>query len=197
MRYLLAFTILTACGYPPLDDGNGTSDANKGDGKGSACDASASYGTPTLVDQGADHFPGTAMQPEELQISGRMTNEAKPDLLFVDLVETQTDPIATGTFNLGDNFGNCRACVLVIASCDGTNCSPFDPNATSAFYLATQGTLKITSLSPMAGTLTNAKFQHVSIDNSGSNPTGVSTPINDGCTSAVTMASFSATPVNH
>ena len=182
--------LIVACGYPPLDQQGGP------DSGAGACDASASYGSPTLVEQSGDFFNGTAPDPQELQYHGRLTNEAKPDFLFVSLIDAG---ITTGTVTLEatDNFGNCGACVLVIAGCGG-NCTPYDAAATGTFYMATGGTLKITSTMPtMAGTLTNATFTHVKIDNGGSAPTFVSTPVNDGCAASLASATFTASVTTH
>lgn len=216
MRCALVLAIVSACGFPALDnkaasDANGSSDGVPG-GDGSNtntdagidavvrnCGASAAYGTPTPVDQTADLFLQTSEPLEELEYTGRLTNEALPDYLYIDMLAHQGGgEIQPGAYMLKptDNTRTCDECVLILASCN--NCNPFDTGGSGEYYLATGGTLNLSSVSSkMTGTLTNATFVHVLIANAGSNPTYMSTPLNDGCTTTITSINFSVNIQTH
>ena len=206
MRYAIVLAIVTACGFPALDnaasDANGSSDGKPGDDSGGSdaaidavprnCAASVAYGTPTPVDQTADLFIQTSEPLEELEYTGRLTNEAVPDYLYIDMLAHQgSGEIQPGTYTLKapDNTATCDQCVLILGACN--NCNPFAAGGSGEYYLATGGTLKLTSVSSkIIGTLTNATFVPVLLANAGSNPTYMSTPLNDNCTTTVTSVSF-------
>ena len=79
----------------------------------------------------------------------------------------------------------CGGCVLVDAKC--VDC--YDADSTfSSVYMASGGTLNITNTNgTMSGSLSNATFTHVTIASN-----GATTVVNDGCDTAITAATFSA-----
>jgi hypothetical protein len=99
-------------------------------------------------------------------------------------------PPGAQTINItGDEaqFATCGACLLA-----GT-----DADAEGAFiddYLVTSGTLNLTSVTQtsIAGTITNAVFTHVEIDQE----TAMSTPASDGCSAQIDSIAFNVVPMD-
>lgn len=208
---VLVLCALAACGYPALDnkanpDGN-TGDGHMTDGRekdgpiGPSCDAPTMYGTPTASAQAGDYFPGTGSNADELTYGGDINTT---DAVFINLFSD--DPKFTGgvisapvTISITGaelNFQTCGGCVVIGAKCSG--CNPENSSGTATWYMATGGSLKLTEVSPrIKGTLTNVTFEHVTIDNTGSNPTYHSTPVNDGCVTKISSMAFDAAVANH
>jgi len=206
----LVLCALTACGYPALDKGN--TDANTGDGHmtdgrekdgtvGPQCDAPTMYGTPTAASQSGDYYPGTGSNPDELAYGADIaTSDAVFIMVFSDdpkfggggISAPVTIPISGAELN----FDSCGGCVVIGAKCN--NCNPENSSGTGTWYMATAGTLSLTQVNPhIKGTLTNVTFEHVTIANSGSNPTYHSTPVGDGCITKITSMAFDAAVTNH
>ncbi len=168
------------------------------------CTATASYGSPTLSTATADaEYLGSGSSQDtgflEYYLNG-LNTDSTPDLLEIDLYsgygafESGTGLVRTGTYTLGTGgetmFSTCGACVVI-----DTDLS--SQNVVTDFYFATGGTLTLTSVgtSSLAGSLSNVTFAHV---DAGSDSTGSPIPGDtiaaDGCQSAITAASFTATP---
>ncbi len=205
MRALVAIAMfVAACGYPPLDSSGGDAGAGHDvnpthDGKGSIdaadlCQAPASYGAATATDQSGDYFPGNQNNPDELDYAGSIT---ATDVLAISLFDGTPpfpDTLTTGTFNLAGetDFSNCGTCVLVAAQCN--NCDLSTGAGVGSWYMASAGSLKLTSLTPtIAGSLTGATLIHVAIDFSNGN----TTVSGDGCTTKITSVSFSSPVTQH
>jgi hypothetical protein len=102
--------------------------------------------------------------------------------------EIQPKAVAlTGIQLAGDQ---CDACMLIAAHCVGCTLEAGEP---AAWYMVTQGTLTITdaSMPNIGGKLSNAKFEHVNVATN-----GATTPVGDGCTSAIASITFATTVTN-
>ncbi len=109
--------------------------------------------------------------------------------LFADLgVFEAQGGFVTGTFQLaGDelNYSTCGLCVLIYENVAANG-------DYRGAYMATSGTVTLTSVTgTLTGTLSNIKFQHVTVDSS----TFISTPHADGCRSAVDSLAFNVSIV--
>lgn len=148
---------------------------------GSLSNETATY-QPTPADAGADAGPEDAYQFQ----GAYNTNADTLDIEIYDGYGVFANGVQPGTYNLtGDelNYDSCGLCVLLIA--DETS-QGGDP------YMATGGSITITSISPtgtFAGSGTSLAFTHVTIDEN----TLESTPVGDGCNTAIASVSFSAT----
>jgi hypothetical protein len=206
----LVLCALAACGYPALDT-KGTSDASTTDGHmtdgreqdgtiGPQCDAPAMYGTLTASSQSGDYYPGTGSAADELAYGGDV---ATTDAVFITLFSDDpkfggvfTVPVTIPISGVELNFDSCGGCVVVGAKCNG--CNPETGAGTASWFMATGGSLRVTEVSPrVKGTLTNVTFEHVTIANTGSNPTYHSTPVGDGCVTKITSMAFDAPVTNH
>jgi hypothetical protein len=175
-----------------------------GEGGGGSCTASSSYGSPTFDPSMAQsEYSGSGSDQStgfgEFYINA-LNTDPTPDLLEIDLYSgygafaAGTGLVATGTYTLGTGgemmFSTCGVCVIVDTDISSTG-------VVTDFYFATGGTLTLTSVgtTSLAGSLANATFQHVmpTTDSSG-DPEPGDTAAGDGCTSAITAASFSAKP---
>jgi hypothetical protein len=170
---------------------SGTQDTGTGDAS-ATCTADATYSGaitgqtavyyPTPADAGADAGP-----EDSYQLQGAYnTDQDLFDIEIYDGYGAFTNGVQAGTYTLtGDdlNYGTCGLCVLIYADANGQSADP---------YMATAGSITITSISPtgtFAGSGTNLTFTHVSIDQNSLQ----STPVGDGCNSAISSVSFSAT----
>ncbi|MBI5547068.1 MAG: hypothetical protein HY901_24575 [Deltaproteobacteria bacterium] len=116
-------------------------------------------------------------------------SDGTADEIQIELLEGYgvfTNGLVTGTFPLtGDelNYATCGACVTLHGDVDPTT-------GVTAYYMITGGTLNVTSVSgSLVATLTGATFEEVEIDSQ----TYESTPVPNGCTSAVQQALFHGT----
>jgi hypothetical protein len=85
--------------------------------------------------------------------------------------------LATGTFPITGaeaSSSTCGVCVNIIADI-------VSGQGPTKFYFATSGTVTLTSHSPPIGTLSNVELVEVDVGG---------TPVNSGCTSAITAMSF-------
>ena len=177
-----------------MPDSSSASGSGSGSGSSAACQAMSSYGTPSFGSgsQGA----GGSGSGSQQYVAWQGELDTVPDILDVELYATSTAGVtARSNIDLSteNQYQTCDACVLIWTQVTQTGSGSAAMVNIGQFYLATSGTLNITSVSPnVTGTLMNAQFTHVTIDNSGTMPTFKSTPANDGCTSMVTSASFSA-----
>jgi hypothetical protein len=154
------------------------------DAAASVCLADASYGAATLSNQIAQSDAGTS----QLLYGGFLNADATPDAVQIELYAGfgafTSAPIQPGTYPLTGaelNYATCGVCVRLLTDISMGS-------ASDAGYLATGGTLTITSVTPnITGTLSNLTFQHVNIAPS---PSFMSTPHPDLCTSAITSAAF-------
>jgi hypothetical protein len=155
----------------PQDDAAAASDGAQGDAS-AGCSAAASYGdlgTRTEPVE-ADDLAAPTIVWATFELNG------DPDTLKIDLYQGAgvfVDSIHAGTFPLTGaetSYATCAACVhLTVTGAGGTQ-----------DYMATGGTLTITSVSPhLQATLTDVAFEHVTIAGSSS------TPVGDGCVSAI------------
>lgn len=184
-----------ACGggssAPPttVDGPGGTSDGPVS----GACTAAASYSAAAATSNGAFFGCETAgcaiADAEVVFVDAQLNTDATPDLLAIELYKLGVfaNGITTGTFQLTGaeaNYATCGACVLIYTD--------FDQGAgmIADSYMATGGSLTITSLSPMVtGSLSNVTFTHVDIDAN----TFESTPVGDCDSSATGDYTFSET----
>jgi len=158
------------------------------------CQATADYGAATIGQaQASADFADpcvTNVPPEFIGYQGTLNADASPDVLDIELYKGfgvfTTGEIRTGTYTItGDeaNYATCGVCVLLLADVNTTSGAP------GSLYMATGGTVNITSVSPnITGTLSNMTFVHVDIDST----TFQSTPNADNCPSAITSLSFDA-----
>ncbi len=167
-------------------DSGGGSAGGSGGGSGT-CTADADYGTVTPTSQEAN-TDGSG----DYQYSGTLNT----DIDYVDLELYAGEGAfsgnpTTGTYTIaGDDaqYSTCGLCLLILT--DATDTDPTTGDFTDT-YLATSGTVKITKLTStkLQGTITNAVFTHVTIDST----SYVSTPVGDGCGSAIDSMTFSST----
>jgi len=154
------------------------------------CQATATYGTATAGQQfsEATFEECTTTNPTDIIYEGALNADASPDLFALQLYKGYgafaSGEIRTGTYNItGDEtqFADCGVCALIFADIDTTN------GMIGSRYLATGGTVTITSVSPnLTGSVSNLTFTHVDINDQ----TFMSTPNADGCPSAITSLSF-------
>lgn len=118
--------------------------------------------------------------------------DATPDLLAIELYAgagafMSGFPATGATIQLTGaeaQYATCAGCVLIYA--DSTQQALGEP------YLATSGTLTLTSISTtsLAGSVSNVGFRHVTIDDM----SFMSADHPDGCQSTLSSASFTAVP---
>jgi hypothetical protein len=146
--------------------------------------------------QGQGYFqPGenaTSPIDDVLTFMGPIESDTPSDALQVDLYAGYgvfANGIRTGTFALTGaemSSDTCGACVTLY-----TNATP---QAHEDEYMPVSGTLEVTTAGDavggmFVGRITNVTFRHVII-----NPqSGATTPVNDGCATRITNATFSAT----
>jgi len=150
------------------------------------CLAANDLGSPTLVNEGGQ-FCGTIDVPTFFTYVGGVNADAQPDVLGLELYANfgafAGGPIATGTYPItGDelNYASCGVCVRLLTDFTG---SAFADDG----YMATAGSVTITSINPLAATVSGIAFEHVTID---ANNNFTSTAHADGCTSALTAATL-------
>ncbi len=120
-----------------------------------------------------------------------------PDVLQIVMASNQghfPGNITTGTYTLTAADGQAETCTICILLYVATTVTNQMVTGEEATYLANGGTLTLTSVAPagtgtgtIAGTLTNATFQQVTIDQT----SGASTVVGS-CTSAIPSLTFSA-----
>ncbi len=128
-----------------------------------------------------------------LQAQALLEEAAPADVLTVALYAdygafTGTG-VLPGTYQItGDelDFATCGVCVIISTNSDG---SGYEDD-----YMATGGTLTVTEAGDQVGetltwALTDVTLQHVTIDS----VSGETTPVGDGCTTAISGATFSGT----
>lgn len=178
----LFVTSLAACG----DDGGGSGSPDArivGMDAPVECLAEVAYGTPTLADAFAGRDVDT--NPELVYYNGSMN--ADYDDLTIELYKgfgafTETEIVPTTIQLTGDeaDYYTCGACVLIYANWNR------DTEEAGMVYLAIGGTLNLTQVTPnIQGTLINASFVHVTIDEE-----GASSPAPDNCASSIASTSF-------
>jgi hypothetical protein len=180
---------LAACSYAPLDAQGGVDAPSMRKDAGGTCAAPASFASPTLASQVAEFFPGNQNTADQVEFIANLNATDFIDISLVDgAAPFSGDTIgAPETIPLTGNqlqFSTCGGCVIVVANC--TTCTLSSDTFDGTPYMATAGTLTINDVNPsITGTLTNATFGEVTIDNN-----GVTTPVPGGCTTAITSASF-------
>lgn len=192
---LSVFLFAAACGG---DDGGGditlTPDADTTPSPDApqqvTCTADSSYGTVTPAQQFGQ--ADAATNPTQLVWGATLNADTMPDIVQLELYKglgafTNTE-IVPGNYPLtGEelNYETCGVCVIFYTDAD-LNGTAFADN-----YFVTGGTVNITSVSPnITGTLTNLTLEHVTIDEANNYH---STPVGDGCNSAITSLAFDAT----
>lgn len=151
------------------------------------CTAPKSYGSLATI-------TGTAATddvsvPTSILFFSEINADALPDALSIQLMTGKgvfAGGLKTGTFQLtgGElNYETCAACVLLNSDID------YAVGKTTAIYMATGGTLTLAAVSGrLMGSLSNATFEHVTLDSN----TFRTTPVGDGCTTAITSVAFDA-----
>ena len=204
---LLLLLVTTACaggggdgdGDPTLVDAapgggdddppGGGDDDPPGGGDPPACLAAATY--PGFTEPLAFSFTMEgSTTPDVLVLEAALDGAAKPDVVLIQLFKGfgpfAEGEIAPGTFEITGadaQYATCGVCVLVLTDVD-----PTSGEETGTPYLATSGSVTITSVSPnLTGTVTGLGLTHVEID-----AESMSTPAADGCASAIPTASFDA-----
>lgn len=155
--------------------------------------AQASYGsaTPATADQSASRDADT--NPGQIIYSAKANQDPMFDIFDIELFKGSgtftTGELTAKTVNLSDaaeaQYRTCGACFLIRTDIhsDGSGGSTSTDD-----YMAKSGTLTITTLSPFAGTITNAVLTHVTIA-----ADFTSTPVGD-CEVTVDSLTFN-TPV--
>jgi hypothetical protein len=163
------------------DDDDAGTDVDSGpdiDAPAAVCTAAATYGDEALANP-------VAQQPNAglIVFEGELNADELPDLFALQLYDgfgVFTDGIVPGTYEItGDEaqFATCGLCALLIT--DGGEADA---------YLATSGSVTITSVSPnLTGTVTNLTYTHVDIDEN-----DTSTPNASGCESDIAALAFDA-----
>lgn len=191
IRLVLFSSLIAACGggssspgddddTPPTDSSNPQSDGPVG----GACTAESSYSAASATAEPGVYACETAgcavSDADVVFVDGTLNADATPDLISIELWKGSgafTTAITTGTFQItGEeaNYATCGACALIYT--DRSDTGIVDT------YMATAGTITITTLTPMiSGTIENATFTHVTIDEK----TAESAPVGD-CDSAAT-----------
>jgi hypothetical protein len=168
----------------PMADAAATADAGP-----QACTLSGPYAPAmALTNPGTNALQQGSTTQRVLQWGGPLNADAKPDVVFISLWDGygafMGGTIHTGTFTLGGaegDFTSCGVCVLMGGDYDPTTMM------TTQDFIATGGTLTVTSLSPFQGTLTNATFKHVKL------PTmtmPMQMDVADGCAATITSVMF-------
>ena len=176
-----------------------TGGATAGTGGSTACASPTRY-TQTTISGGVGQTT-TGISPYEEDVQGTLVPGATPDILDIELYSNMTDfpaDITTGTFHLTVDDGEyltCNICLLIYAKSAIASTGEIQPQAT---YLASSGTLTLTSVASkttgtgtIAGSLSNATFQQVTIDPG----TYISTPVGT-CTTSLANLTFSVTSTN-
>lgn len=124
-------------------------------GNAPGCTIPASLGTVS------PRMPTITSAPGELHYADPLNGDAKPDIFKLVLISgrgAMTGGIAPKTVQLGgveSKYATCGACVEIFSDVDSSN-------NFAAFFLASSGTLTITSVSPhLTGTLTDATLIHL------------------------------------
>lgn len=170
--------VVDASGDDDDDAGTNVDSGPDIDAPAVACTAAATYGDEALLNPVAQQVNAGLIVFE-----GELNADALPDLFALQLYDgfgVFTDGIAPGTYEItGDEaqFATCGLCALLIT--DGGEADS---------YLATSGSVTITSISPnLTGTVTNLTYTHVDIDDN-----DTSTPSASGCQSDIAALSFDA-----
>lgn len=196
IQLLAVSSLLVACGGGSSNgDDDPTPDGPSGidpDAPSGACTAATSYVASAATTLGAVfgcETTGCAIADADfIGVDTTLNTDATPDLLSVELYPgfgVFPGKVMAGVFELtGDelDYATCGACVLIYTDADGAG-------GVVDAYMATGGTLTITSLTPFAGTISNATFTHVTLDED----TNTSTPVGDCDSAAIGDAQFSAT----
>lgn len=201
MRYAWLL-VIAACGFPPLpnqnpdhpDAGSNTGPDAPGPAK---CLVPQTYGTPPVTSQEGFFLPAADPQndPDAIIWDANISN---PDVLFVYLFAPGPQfpngfvPKTIAISGDETNFSTCSGCVLIGAQCN--SCAP-EQNNNGQYFMATGGSLKITQVSntKVTGTLTNVTFTHVTVQNQGTDPSLLTTPVNDNCTTRIDSVAFTST----
>ncbi|MEO8702233.1 MAG: hypothetical protein ABI867_19470 [Kofleriaceae bacterium] len=181
--------VAAACG-----GGGSGDDVEIVDSPSANCTAPESFGAVTPAMQGAISMTTPpATTPDFFQMEVALDGATPPDVMLIQLYKgfgvfaTDFPTTFPATIPLtGDEaqFASCGACILVLGDIGSDGMATGDP------YLATGGTLTLTSISPMlTGTISNIELTRVTIDDQ-----DTSAPSPDGCTSSVDSMSFTATP---
>ena len=175
--------------------------AGNGGAAGAACLAPATYAQSSLYNGEGETVVATNYVEE---VQGNITSVAGANYLTVALGAGQghfTSGITAGTYVLNSSdaqYATCSICILVYINAVDNNTGYLAADAT---YLATSGTLALTSVASgstgtgtIAGLLSNVTLQQVTIDQA----TQTSTPVG-ACTTTISSLSFSesSTPITN
>jgi hypothetical protein len=175
--------LLAACGGG--DDGPELLDAGVDafvsiDAGPHVCLTPADFGSPALEDQLAGGVGENHAMPDALVFQGALS--ADPDRVQLELLAgfgVFEAGITAGTYTIADDelqYADCGLCVRLFTE-------------DSQQYFATGGSITITAIDPnITGTFTGLTFQEVLVDTSSFH----STPVPDGCTTAIASGSFDA-----
>lgn len=199
--FVLGMSLLVACGGGGGGDGDDVVlqpdaevvDQPDAEPPAPVCLAEASYGAATLGQQAAQSQGPAATPDVEAGFATIGGDTAPVDIIQLELYKGfgvfTGGEIVPGTYTIaGDelNYATCGVCPRIFTDCTDTAC------ADQQFY-ATGGTVTITSITPnLTFTVQDLTFVEVTIDET----TFQSTPVPNGCSTAVTSASFDAVVEN-
>ncbi len=198
-----------AAGHDAAAGASGTAGTDGGAAGASNCVVKTSYTTLSFgaTAQGADEydFPlmtGQTEATDEVVWEGVLDTSATPsdlELTFVSGFEPflhQIEPTSAIDLSLEGDYQSCGACVLleVQYAADGVT-----PLAAPEMFLAFSGSMNLVGVPSfpavagdrISGSISNAVFNHVSID-----PTTYVTTVVDACQITLTSATFDAPVVN-
>jgi len=187
---IVCFSALAACG-PGGDDVFDASryDAHTAPPDADICLVPTDFVAPALANQAATGVGADHAVPEAIVFDGDLDADARPDILQLELTKGYgafLDNIVPGTYVLaGDdlNYSTCGLCARVFVDLDTTSGMPRKQQ-----YFATAGSFTITAIDPnVTGTFSDLQLVEITLSTDG---TYRSTPVPDGCTTAVSSGSF-------
>ncbi len=154
------------------------------------CLAEPDQGAVTLGPQTVISRLGTPADPGRVRMYANANGDAMPDIFQLELYKGYTHfagSIQPGTFTImGDDlqYSTCGLCARIFTDFDQATGTPSEQQ-----YLATGGTVTITSITPnLTGSISDVTFVETSIDPT----TYVSEPVASGCATMIVSASFDA-----
>src|SRR5687767_5534410 len=157
----------------------------------------ANTGTATALMQAGGFDTSNEADTAEFVVQTDINSDATPDIATILLFDgfgvfSDPAPIPPGQQTIQitgaeAQFASCGACILAGTDADAQGMFMDD-------YLVTSGTLNITSVTQqrIEGTITNATFTHVDIDQM----TAMSTPNSSGCSATVDTIAFNVVPMD-
>ncbi|MBE7450931.1 MAG: hypothetical protein HS111_19180 [Kofleriaceae bacterium] len=122
-----------------------------------------------------------------------LEESAEPDQLYISLwsmTQQDPEPIVAGTYPLVGpqlQLSTCTVCVAI-----GANWAPGGPAPLDDVYVATGGTVVITTIETQAGGALEIGFEGLTFEHAVLTPSG-NVPAGDGCVTSIDDISFSGT----